>query len=78
MGPKTKASNRTARTEIKIRNMSDSLTGYVMNYNTSYNLTGNELNFDCFCLDIHLLLVIYKLLLIHYLAFHSRVMPENC
>ena len=37
-----------------------------MNICSTSDGIGNKLHLDCFCLDIHLLLIMYKLLLIYY------------
>jgi len=50
-----KAFKHMTRAEMNICSTSDSLTGY---------------NFDCFCLDIQLLLIMYKLLLIYYYNYY--------
>jgi len=37
---------------------------------TTSDRIGNELNFDCFSIDIHLLLITHKLLLICYYNYY--------
>jgi len=55
---RSQAFEQTTRAEMNISNVSQP------------DRIGNELNFDCLCLDIHLLLITYKLLLIYYSNYY--------
>ena len=53
-------------TEAEVFNIRPEQKWYAHVWQDRYS---TELNFDCFCLDIHLVLITYKLLLIYYYNF---------